>query len=106
MAEALREFHARAAVHAAALGVRVTRIGLSDAATRWGSATADGAIRLHWRLIQLAPDLLDAVVAHEVAHLREMNHGPRFWALMARLVADPAGTRRRLRDAAASLAPF
>ena len=103
---ALRAVSERAAVHAATLGVRVTRIGLSDAKTRWGSAGTDGAIRLHWRLVQLAPDLLDAVVAHEVAHLREMNHGPRFWAHMARLVADPAATRRRLREAAATLAPF
>ena len=104
--EAMRACRERAAVHASTLGVRVTRIGLSNATTRWGSAGTDGAIRLHWRLIQLPPDLLDAVVAHEVAHLVEMNHGPRFWQVMARLVPDAAGTRRRLREAAATLGPF
>lgn len=105
-AQALDAVTERAGVHAAALGVRVTRIGLSNASTRWGSAGADGAIRLHWRLVQLEPDLLDAVVAHEVAHLREMNHGPRFHRLLAGLTPDPVGARRRLRAAAASLAAF
>lgn len=79
------------------LGVRATRLTLSSAATRWGSAHASGAIRLHWRLIQLAPETIDYVVAHELAHLREMNHGPRFWRAVRSVVADCDAARRALR---------
>ena len=71
---------ARALAHAARLGVFPSRISVRDTASRWGSCSAARALSFSWRLI-LAPDfVLDYVVAHEVAHLREMNHGPRFWA--------------------------
>ena len=83
--------------YAARLGVRWCRLNLSDAATRWGSASANGSIRLHWRLIQLAPELLDYVVVHELAHLRQMNHSPRFWAVVADVLPDYAVLRKRLK---------
>lgn len=79
------------------LGVRWRRLSLSNAATRWGSARSDGGVRLHWRLIQVEPDLLDYVVVHELAHLRQMNHGPLFWALVASVLPGHAVLRRRLR---------
>lgn len=80
-AEALRRIAARVAVHAAALGVRPAAVRLKDTRTRWGSCAPDRTLSFTWRLV-MAPDwVLDYVVAHEVAHLREMNHGPRFWAL-------------------------
>jgi predicted metal-dependent hydrolase len=69
-------------VFAERLGVRMTRLSLSSAATRWGSASADGRIRLNWRLVHFATPVIDYVVTHELAHLREMNHSPAFWAVV------------------------
>lgn len=79
------------------VGVRWSRFRLSRATTRWGSAKADGSIALHWRLIQLAPDLIDYVVVHELCHLREMNHGPAFWRLVEQVLPDQAQRRQALR---------
>ena len=98
-AEARRVFAARAAHFAERLGVRVRRLALSSAATRWGSASADGSVRLHWRLIEHPLATIDYVVAHELAHLREMNHGPRFWRIVESVVPDHAEQRARLRHA-------
>jgi predicted metal-dependent hydrolase len=97
--EARRVFAARAAHFAERLGVRVTRLALSSAATRWGSASADGSVRLHWRLIEHPLATIDYVVAHELAHLREMNHGPRFWKIVGSVVPDHAEQRAKLRQA-------
>ncbi len=71
---------------------------LSSARTRWGSCTAEGVIRLNWRLIQVPSAVLDYVIAHELAHLQHMNHSPAFWAETARLCADWQARRRWLRD--------
>jgi predicted metal-dependent hydrolase len=60
----------------------MTHLSLSSAATRWGSASADGRIRLNWRLVHFAMPVIDYVVAHELAHLREMNHSPAFWEVV------------------------
>lgn len=79
------------------LGVAWTQLTLSNAATRWGSARADGAIRLNWRLLHLAPALLDYVVVHELSHLRVMDHSPRFWAVVASVMPDHAALRRQLK---------
>jgi predicted metal-dependent hydrolase len=76
---------ARALEYGAILGVQPARITMRDTASRWGSCSAARAISFSWRLI-FAPDFVrDYVVAHEVAHLKEMNHGPRFWKLVERL---------------------
>ncbi|CAH2779550.1 MAG: Zinc metalloprotease [uncultured Caballeronia sp.] len=77
--EARRIFGERLAVYAARLGVEYRAYALSSAATRWGSCSSDGKIRLNWRLIHFPMSIVDYVVAHELAHLREMNHSPRFW---------------------------
>lgn len=79
------------------MGLRYRRLGLSSARTRWGSASADGSIRLNWRLIHLPAELIDYVVVHELSHLREMNHGPAFWAEVARVLPDHVALRRALR---------
>jgi predicted metal-dependent hydrolase len=95
--EASRVFAERAAHFAALLGVRVKRLSLSSAATRWGSANANGSVRLHWRLIQHPLATIDYVVAHELAHLREMNHSERFWAVVRSVVPDYQEARASLR---------
>ncbi len=97
--QALALFSARVAHYAALLGVRVAAVKLSSAMTRWGSASRDGSIRLHWRLLHFSPQLVDYVVAHEVAHLREMNHSPRFWAHVGSLYPEYQQARRELRHA-------
>jgi len=84
-AEAARRIGLAVPVHAEALGVRPRALRLKDTQTRWGSCAPDGTIAFSWRLV-MAPDwVLDYVVAHEVAHLRELNHSPRFWALVESL---------------------
>jgi hypothetical protein len=84
--EARRDLDARVLVHARALGVTAKRIAIRDQATRWGSCSTTGVLSFSWRLILAPPRILDYVAAHEVAHLAEMNHGPRFWAHVERLV--------------------
>jgi len=85
-----------------ALAARVTSspppFKLSNARSEWGSCTHKGHLRLNWRLVQLPPELAAYVVAHEVAHLVEMNHSPRFWALVETLFPDHASARRALDD--------
>ena len=85
---ARRHFTARLDQLAPVLGVRWSRLSLTNARTRWGSASSDGSIRLHWRLMQLTPELADYVIVHELAHLHEMNHSPRFWAIVAAAMPD------------------
>ena len=84
-AEAQRRIRVLAAGHAALLGVTPRSIRLKDTRSRWGSCAPDGTLAFSWRLV-MAPDwVLDYVVAHEVAHLKELNHSPRFWAQVERL---------------------
>ena len=66
--------------HAETLGVRFARVSIRDTRSRWGSCSSAGALSYCWRLIMAPDDVLDYVAAHEVAHLREMNHSRRFWA--------------------------
>ena len=66
--------------HADALGVAFARMRIGDPMRRWGSCSTSGTISYSWRLVLAPPPVLDYVAAHEVAHMREMNHGPRFWA--------------------------
>jgi len=95
--QARRVFEERCALFASRLGVRVRRIGLSSATTRWGSASADGSIRLHWRLVHFALPVIDYVVTHELAHLREMNHSPAFWDVVRSVLPDYERSRGALR---------
>ncbi|WP_382162510.1 M48 family metallopeptidase [Hydrogenophaga sp. ANAO-22] len=85
------------------LGVRYSKLRLSSAGTRWGSASADGSIRLNWRLIHLKLDMIDYVVVHELSHLHHMDHSPQFWDVVARVLPDHAQRRRALREAAVPL---
>ncbi len=96
--QAKRVFEERCQHYTQQLGVRYTRLSLSSAQTRWGSATADGTIRLNWRLIHFAMSTIDYVVAHELAHLREMNHSPKFWDVVRSVVPDYEAARGTLKD--------
>ena len=93
MAEARRELGERARAKAERIGARVAAVTIRDTRSRWGSCSATGRLSFSWRLILTPEPVLDYVVGHEVAHLREMNHSPRFWALCAELTAEVAGPR-------------
>ena len=80
------------------LGVAWKRLSLSSASTRWGTASADGAIRLNWRLIHHKLDVIDYVVAHELSHLKVMDHSPQFWDTVKSVMPDYPERRRVLRD--------
>lgn len=86
--EARRDLVEAARRHAGALGVTLARVTLRDTASRWGSCSSAGALSFSWRLILAPPSVLDYLAAHEVAHRREMNHGPRFWATVDRLFPE------------------
>lgn len=64
------------------MGLVPNRVALSSARGRWGSCTSSGSLRLNWRLMQAPPAVIDYVVIHELAHLAELNHSPRFWAIV------------------------
>ena len=101
--EAKRVFAERLAEYAPRLGVTFNSLTLSSAGTRWGSCTTEGNIRLNWRLIHFSLPLIDYVVAHELSHLREMNHSARFWATVESVYADYDGARAALRQQSQSL---
>ena len=96
-AEARRVFKARLDHFAPQLNVAYSAFTLSAAGSRWGSCTVGGSIRLNWRLIHYPLSLVDYVVAHELAHLREMNHSPAFWATVGEVYPDYDGARLALR---------
>lgn len=89
-AEARRRLGRRVAEKSALLGISPSRLIIKDTASRWGSCAADRTLALSWRLVMAPPFVQDYVAAHEVAHLRHMNHGPAFWALLAHLTPHRA----------------
>ncbi|MGE5523302.1 MAG: M48 family metallopeptidase [Rhodospirillaceae bacterium] len=94
---ALRCYIGRVRHYCDVLGLDHPDVRLSTARTRWGSCHIEGRILLNWRMIQMPMALIDYVVAHEVAHLREMNHSKRFWAVVERLVPDYKARRSAIR---------
>lgn len=98
MRQAKALFTQRLHEYAPRLHVQWRKLSLSSAATRWGSASADGSIRLNWRLIHHKLDVIDYVVAHELSHLRVMNHSPRFWDTVKSVMPDYAVHKRVLRE--------
>lgn len=103
LAEARRQIVPRAHAHAQAIGRAVTRISLRDTRSRWGSCTAGGELAFSWRLVMAPERVLSYVVAHEVAHLAELNHSARFWAVVAGLVGDAREPRHWLKANGAGL---
>lgn len=93
----------RVARYAAVMGVHPARIRITGAEHRWGSCSVSGTVSFAWRLVMAPTDIIDYVVAHELAHLREMNHSARFWAVVAAAIPDYQERRRWLRDNGGSL---
>jgi predicted metal-dependent hydrolase len=101
--EAKKALEARTLEFGKRIGTRHARITVRDTASRWGSCSAGRSLSFSWRLILAPPFVLDYVVAHEVAHMREMNHGAKFWRLVEELIGDPRRAQTWLRDHGASL---
>lgn len=102
-AQALAALAPRAAHYAARVSLPPPPVKLSNARTQWGVCMASGRIRLSWRLVHFEPELADYVVAHEVAHLVELNHSERFWALVEWLYPHWREARERIERGAAAL---
>lgn len=98
MRQAKRLFTERLNHYAPTLHVQWRKLSLSSAGTRWGSASADGSIRLNWRLIHFKQSVIDYVVVHELSHLRVMDHSPRFWDTVRAVVPDYIQLRGQLKE--------
>ncbi len=101
-----QELSHRARHLAAQIGRSVARVGVREMKSRWGSCSGSGNLSFCWRLVFAPDSVIDYVVAHEVAHLAEMNHGPRFWHLVARLVPDSGMARAWLKRHHSTLYSF
>ncbi|MEZ2130023.1 MULTISPECIES: M48 family metallopeptidase [unclassified Sinorhizobium] len=83
--EARADLERLVAVHANSIRANVASISMKDTRSRWGSCSSEGNLSFSWRIVMAPPMVIDYLAAHEVAHLKEMNHGPRFWALCKKL---------------------
>jgi predicted metal-dependent hydrolase len=108
-ARAEEAFPPRVQIYCEKLGLRLPTVKLSNSRTQWGSCEQHRAgrslIRLQWRLVQLAPELADYIIAHEVCHLREMNHSAKFWATVESVYPNHREAERRLRHLAPLIEP-
>lgn len=96
--QAFEDFVRRVEIFATKLGVKPPPVALSNAQSRWGSCNSRGQVRLNWRLIQAPPQVINYVVCHELAHLKEMNHSARFYAVLAQLFPDHAAAEKLLKQ--------
>ncbi len=101
--EAKRDLETAVLGYAGRLGVKVTAIRLRDQTSRWGSCSTNGHLSFSWRLIMAPPTVLNYLAAHEVAHLRELNHSPRFWRLVELLCPETETARAWLNTEGAAL---
>lgn len=97
MRQAKANFIERLNHYAPIVGVQWQKLSLSSAGTRWGSASADGSIRLNWRLIHFRQSVIDYVVVHELSHLRVMDHSPQFWDTVRSAMPNYAGLKAELK---------
>ena len=95
--QALPDFRRRVELVAAQMGEKITSVALSNAKSRWGSCNSRKQIRLNWRLIQAPPHVIQYVVCHEMAHLREMNHSAKFYAVQESLFPNHVQAEKELR---------
>ncbi len=96
--EARREIEAKAYAKAEQIGKKIKRITIRDTKSRWGSCTSEGELSFSWRLVFAPRHVMDYVISHEVAHLKEMNHGPRFWKLCGELCRTVNASREWLEE--------
>jgi predicted metal-dependent hydrolase len=96
--EALTDFAARTHRVCQQHAITPPRMMLSSAKHRWGSCNSKREVRLNWRLIQASPEIIEYVICHELAHLKHMDHSPRFWAEVARMCPDYDRLRKQLQD--------
>jgi predicted metal-dependent hydrolase len=101
--QALPDFTRRVELVAAQMGEKVNSVALSNARSRWGSCNSRKQIRLNWRLIQAPPHIIQYVICHEMAHLREMNHSARFYAVQASLFPNHVQAEKELKSLSAIL---
>lgn len=101
--QALPDFTRRVQLVAAQMGERVTSVALSNAKSRWGSCNSHKQIRLNWRLIQAPPHIIQYVVCHEMAHLREMNHSAKFYAVLESLFPQHLQAEKEMKALSAML---
>ncbi|CAN4267969.1 COG1451 Predicted metal-dependent hydrolase [Methylophilaceae bacterium] len=86
--QAMADFARRLTILATKLGVPTPPLTLSNAKSRWGSCNSRGEVRLNWRLLQASPSIINYVICHELAHLKQMNHSAKFWAVVESLFSD------------------
>ena len=91
------DFSRRLEIFAAKLGVNAPPLTLSNAKSRWGSCNSRGEVRLNWRLLQAPPHIINYVICHELAHLKEMNHSAKFWAVVGQLFPDYKAAEKELK---------
>ena len=95
--QALTDFGRRLELLSAKLGVATPKLYLSNAGSRWGSCNSKKEVRLNWRLIQAPPHIINYVTAHELAHLKEMNHSAKFWAIVEEIYPDYQKAEKELK---------
>jgi predicted metal-dependent hydrolase len=104
--QAVTDFTRRLEIFSSKLGVQFTSLTISNAASRWGSCNSKKEIRLNWRLLQAPPHLINYVVCHELAHIKEMNHSAKFWATVASIYPDYKVAEKELKALSATLHRF
>ena len=95
--QAALDFNRRLEILAAKLGVTTPPLTLSNAQSRWGSCNSRGQIRLNWRLLQAPPHIINYVICHELAHLKQMNHSAKFWAVVEQLFPNYKAAEKELK---------
>ncbi len=95
--QAMQDFGRRLEIFSAKLSVPTPPLRLSNAKSRWGSCSSKGDLRLNWRLLQAPPPIINYVICHELAHLKEMNHSPKFWAVVSKISPDYKKTEKELK---------
>lgn len=95
--QAITDFTRRLEIFSSKLDVKFTSLTLSNAASRWGSCNSKKEIRLNWRLLQAPPHIINYVVCHELAHIKEMNHSAKFWATVSGIFPDYKTAEKELK---------
>lgn len=95
--QAFTDFSRRLEILSAKLGVPLPKLFLSNAKSRWGSCNSKKEIRLNWRLLQAPPHIINYVICHELAHLKEMNHSAKFWAVVGSIFPDYKTAEKELK---------